>query len=98
MMRLYIPASVCVLIIAGLTVWESINSDRFTKSSITAADFGKRFADVPMKVGPWEGEDKEVGKETLETAGAVSHVSRTYTNLESGQKVDLWLIVGHARD
>ena len=31
-------------------------------------------------------------------AGAIGAVSRAYRNSKTGEKVDLWLIVGHARD
>jgi hypothetical protein len=98
MQRLYVPVAVTVVLIASLTVWESVYSDRFTGSSINAEDFNKRFANVPMKVGSWVGTDTEVKEETLNTAGAVSHVSRTYVNSDTGQRADLWLIVGHSRD
>jgi hypothetical protein len=98
MLRLYIPVAVTVVLIASLTFWESIYSDRFTGSSVDAAEFGKLFANVPKEVGPWVGDENPVKEETLNTAGAVNHVSRTYVNRDTGQKVDLWLIVGHARD
>ena len=98
MLRLYVPVAVTVVLIAALTFWEGLYSDRFRSSSIDAAEFGKRFASLPMEVGAWKGEDHKVDEKTLEVAGAVNHVSRTYTNAETNQSVDLWLIVGHARD
>lgn len=98
MLRLYIPAAVTVVLIAIGTWREAVYSDRFTSSSVTAEEFGKRFAAVPEKVGPWVGTDTDEQSETLEQAGAVNHVSRTYVNGETGQRVDLWLIVGHARE
>lgn len=98
MLRLYVPVAVTVVLIGSLTAWESIYSDRFTSSSVTAAEFGKRFANLPMEIGVWEGKDNPVKEETLKTAGAVNHVSRTYTNRETNEKVDVWLVVGHARD
>jgi len=98
MLRLYVPVAVTVVLIAGLTFWESILSDRFVSSSVTAAEFGERFASVPKEIGDWVGEDRPEEKETLEMAGAVRHVSRRYVNSETGARVDLWLIVGHARD
>jgi hypothetical protein len=51
-----------------------------------------------MKVGAWVGTEKEEDALTLEQAGAVNHVSRTYINSQTNDRVDLWLIVGHARD
>ena len=98
MLRLYVPVAVTVVLIATMTIWASIYSDRFSDTSVTAKEFGKRFEKLPTTVGNWEGEDTEVGAETLEVAGAVNHVSRVYRNAETGDVVDLWLVVGHARD
>jgi hypothetical protein len=98
MLRLYIPAAVTFVLIASFTYWESIYSDRFVSSSVTAAEFGERFQHVPKELGSWVGQDMKEQEETLEMAGAVNHVSRRYTNTETGQTVDLWLVVGHARD
>jgi hypothetical protein len=98
MLRLYVPVAVTVVLIGALTAWEGKLSDRFVGSSVTAEEFGKRFALVPKSVGAWEGEDRPVDAKTLEVAGAVNHVSRVYTNTETGAQVDLWLVVGHSRD
>lgn len=98
MLRLYVPVAVTVALIASLTYWESVYSDRFNGSSIDAAEFGKRFANLPENIGPWKGVNTPVKEETLKTAGAVNHVSRTYTNEETNEKVDVWLVVGHSRD
>ncbi len=98
MPRLYIPVAVTVVLIASLTFWESVYSDRFTGTSINPAEFQKRFDALPAEIGPWVGTNNAVTEETLNTAGAVSHVSRTYTNSQTGERVDVWLVVGHARD
>ena len=98
MLRLYVPVAVTVVLIASLTAWEGYYSDRFRTSSVTAAEFGKRFEKLPKTIGPWEGVDHKVDDKTLEVAGAVNHVSRTYTNADTGDTVDVWLVVGHARD
>ena len=98
MLRLYVPVAVTVALIGGLTFWESIYSDRFHSSAVTAEEFGKRFEKLPKTVGPWIGDDHPVEESTLKVAGAVNHVSRQYKNSETGQTVDLWLIVGHSRD
>ncbi|HYO24473.1 MAG TPA: exosortase-associated EpsI family protein [Lacipirellulaceae bacterium] len=98
MLRLYAPVVVAIVAITGFTLWEAANSDRFTASSMTAEEFGKQFSTVPMVVGKWEGVEMTPEKATLEQAGAVSHVSRRYTNRETKDYVDLWLIVGHSRD
>jgi hypothetical protein len=102
MIRLYAPVAVAVVAIVSLTAWAAHYSDRFTSSSVTAEEFGRRFANVPKDgaaIGEWVGEDLPVEKATAEQAGAVSHVSRRYVNPKyPGRHVDLWLIVGHARD
>lgn len=98
MLRLYAATAVALVAIASFSFWESIYSDRFEDSSVTAEEFGKRFDKVPMAVGPWIGSEMKVEKATLEMAGAVNHVSRRYVNAETNQSVDLWLIVGHARE
>jgi hypothetical protein len=98
MLRLYVPVAVTIVLIGALTACEGVYSDRFRGSSVNAEEFGKRFKNVPMKVGLWEGEDRPVDAKTLEVAGAVNHVSRVYKNPKTGQQVDLWLVVGHARD
>ena len=98
MLRLYLAAAIALAAIGSLTYWESIYSDRWVSSSMTAEEFGKRFANVPMAVGPWVGTDMKAEKETLEMAGAVNHVSRRYVHSETNQSVDMWLIVGHSRD
>ena len=98
MLRLYVPVAVTVVLIASLTVWEGVYSDRLTGTSINPEEFNKRFEGLPMQVGSWVGVNNPVADETLNTAGAVSHVSRTYTNQQTNDKVDVWLVVGHARD
>ena len=68
MLRLYVPVAVTVVLIATFTFWESIYSDRFTGSSVNAAEFGKRFENLPKVIGPWEGTDNPVDDKTLRSA------------------------------
>jgi hypothetical protein len=98
MIRLYAPVAVAVVAILGFTAWEAVLQDRFTTSSVTAEEFGERFKNVPDRIGEWIGQDNPVKAEVLEQAGAVRYVSRLYTNPRTKQTVDVWLIVGHARD
>lgn len=98
MLRFYVPAAVALLAIVGLTAVEASFSDRFNSTEVTPEEFGKLFANVPKVVGQWVGQDMKEEAATLEMAGAVRHVSRRYTNSETGKSVDLWLIVGHSRD
>ena len=97
--NLLIPLGVTVAIIVTMTVIEAGISDRFIAASVTAADFVSRVEAVPASVGSWESAgDSDVSEQVRQTAGAVGHVSRTYRNSDTGEEVDLWLIVGHARD
>jgi len=93
-----VPIAVAAVLIVSLTLVQAKMSDRWTESTIDAAEFGERFAQVPMKVGPWLGEDQPVDEITRKTAGAVNYVSRHYTHSTSGRMVELWLIVGHSKD
>jgi hypothetical protein len=56
------------------------------------------IASVPKDFGDWHGEDKPVDPTVQKVAGAVGAVSRSYRNSRTGERVDLWLIVGHSRD
>ncbi|MDC0936612.1 exosortase-associated EpsI family protein [Pirellulales bacterium] len=96
--NIFVPLGIVVVLLITITVIEARISDRFTTSAVSAADFVARFKEVPMDVGPWRGTNNDVDEQVKETAGAVGHVSRTYTNTTTGAQVDLWLIVGHARD
>ena len=96
--NIFVPLGVAVVLLITITVIEARISDRFATSSVSAADFVDRFQDVPKDLGPWRGTNNDVDEQVKDTAGAVGHVSRTYTNAVTGQQVDLWLIVGHARD
>jgi hypothetical protein len=99
MIRLYAPVAVAVVAIVSLTAWAGYYSDRLTSSSVTAAEFGKRFEQVPAKIGDWIGTDTPVDEAVLKQAGAVSHVSRRYVSPTFPDKhVDLWLVVGHSRE
>jgi hypothetical protein len=99
MQRIYIPVGVTLVLLATLTVVEANFSDRWSETNVSAEEFGKRFENLPRELeGGWIGTDNEVKDETLDVAGAVNHVSRTYENAETGERVDVWMIVGHARD
>jgi hypothetical protein len=98
MQRIYIPVAVTLVLLATLTVVEARFSDRWSETNVTAEEFGKRFENLPQEIDGWIGTDNVVKDETLDVAGAVNHVSRTYENPETGQRVDVWMIVGHARD
>lgn len=99
MNRHTLPIALAVVFVVALTWVEASLSDRWQDSSIKAADFDKLFEQVPLEgIGAWEGVDLPVADLVKKTAGAVSYVSRRYTHMTTGQRVTVWLIVGHSRD
>lgn len=99
MNRVIIPLVLAVVLIGVTTVVEGVFfKDRWGAPGVEAAELGKRFANVPKKIGDWTGVDTPVEEEVQERSGAVNFVSRHYTNSENNLSVDLWLIIGHSRD
>jgi hypothetical protein len=94
----YLPVIISVVAIVSLTVVQSLMSDRFVDSNVTAEQRAQLLKEVPMKFGEWEGKDLDVDAQTRDTAGAVGAVNRVYRNTRTRDEVRLWLIVGHARD
>jgi hypothetical protein len=97
-MQRYLPAMLGVLVIVGLSIPQFIMTDRLSGQNVTAEQRAKPLEKIPMNIGDWRGEDMAVDPVVLETAGAVGAVSRVYRNVRTGEIVDLWLIVGHAKD
>jgi hypothetical protein len=97
-MTRYIPIVVGLALILGLTYTQIQMTDRLAGTNVTAAQRAELLSSVPMNVGDWHGEDKAVDASVQKTAGAIGAISRDYRNARTGDKVELWLIVGHARD
>jgi hypothetical protein len=97
-MARYFPVVLGVLLIVGLTAFEFRMTDRLSGTNVSAEQRAELLKKVPLQVGDWHGEDKPIDPNVRHTAGAVGAVSRTYRNSRTGEQVDLWLIVGHARD
>ncbi|MEX0642599.1 MAG: exosortase-associated EpsI family protein [Pirellulales bacterium] len=96
-MTRYLPAILGVLLIVVLTVPQVLMSDRFADSNRIAEEQAELLQKVPDKFGDWIGEDMKVTEEVRRTAGATGAISRLYRNTRTGDQVNLWLIVGHAR-
>lgn len=98
-MSRYIPIVAGVLLIVGLTIAQGIMTDRLAGANVSVEQRSELLKLVPMNFDDWEGEDKKVDEYVKEVAGSVgTAVSRSYRNSRTGERVDLWLIVGHARD
>jgi len=99
MSRTLLPAALALIAIVSLSFYEGYAmKDRWNEPGIEAKQLGERFAQVPLDIGDWKGEDLPVDEIVRNTAGAVDYVSRRYTNVLTGKEVVLWLIVGHSRD
>src|SRR6476660_9501923 len=94
----YSPIILAVLLIVGLTIVEVKMTDRLADTNVSAEQRAALLEKVPSKVGDWSGEDIPVDANVRKTAGAIGAVQRTYHNARTGENVDLWLIVGHARE
>jgi hypothetical protein len=98
-MTRYVPLVVGELLIVSLTIVQGIMSDRLAGSNVSAEQRAELLKLVPKSFGDWHGDDKPVDPDVKEVAGSVgAAVSRNYRNARTGERVDLWLIVGHARD
>jgi hypothetical protein len=96
-MSRYLPIVLGVLVIVGLTIPQIVMSDRFASSNVSATQRAELLKKVPKKIGDWHGEDLKIDETVRNVAGAVGAVSREYRNIRTNEKVNLWLIVGHAR-
>ncbi len=96
-MSRYLPIVLGVLVIVGLTIPQIVMSDRFASTNVSAAQRAELLNKVPKKIGDWIGEDMPIDKNVRDVAGAIGAVSREYRNSRTNERVNLWLIVGHAR-
>jgi hypothetical protein len=94
----YSPIIAAVLLIVGLTFFEVKMTDRLAGTNVSAEQRAALLEKVPSKVGDWHGDDVPVDPNVRKTAGAIGAVDREYHNVRTGEKVRLWLIVGHARE
>ncbi len=99
MIRMLLPAVLGLVAIVSLSFYEGYAmKDRWSEPGVEAEELGKRFTQVPLNLGEWEGEDLPVDEVVRKTAGAIGYVSRRYTHATTRKQVVLWLIVGHSRD
>jgi hypothetical protein len=73
-------------------------TDRLSGTNVGAEQRARLLEKVPKNIGDWHGDDRPIDPNVRKTAGAIGAVSRTYRNARTGEMVDLWLVVGHARD
>lgn len=60
--------------------------------------FAAALARIPMTLGDWDGQMREMADpRTLEAAGAIGHLNRTYRNPRTGAAVSVFLLCGPSR-
>ena len=94
----HLPLVLGVVAIVSLTAVQIQVSGRFEGSDISEEQFAELLKNVPKDIGGWKGADLPVEDQVRKTAGARGYVSRDYVHDVTGEKVRIWLIVGHARD
>src|SRR5262245_33278155 len=97
-MTRYAPAVVAVMLIVALTYVEVNMTDRLAGTNVSAEQRAALLDKVPATVGDWHGDDIPVDPNVRKSAGAIGAVQREYRNVRTGEKVRVWLIVGHARE
>ena len=94
----YSPIILAVFLIVGLTIVQINMTDRLSGTNVSAEQRAALLEKVPSSVGDWHGDDMKVDEAVRKTAGAIGAVQREYHNVRTGEKVRVWLIVGHARE
>ncbi|MEN1678227.1 MAG: hypothetical protein AAGJ46_01435 [Planctomycetota bacterium] len=95
----YLPLVLSAVALSGAAVYNGMVTNRWSGGINSKALACAQYLElVPTEFGPWVSEtNQDVDENIRETAGVVGDpVSRRYTNRETGQVVDLWLIVGHS--
>lgn len=84
-------AGAAVLVLSGLV--HGLWTDRWSTST-ALQESAARLDRLPMKLGDWQGTDKEMDEKQLAVAEAVGHVTRRYVHRRSGAEVNLMILSG----
>lgn len=93
----YLAIFLAVVLILSLAVVQGDWSNRWGDTTRQAELLVERLAGVPNELGDWVGEELQQNERALEVSGAVGHISRSYRNASTGERVSLFLVTGHAR-
>jgi hypothetical protein len=97
-----LPVLAGVLLVAGATAVQGLWTDRWTGRNV-AADL-KQAAETletrfPARFGGWEFvQELPSDPKQLERAGAVGHISRLFTNKETGARVSVFIVCATPHD
>ncbi|MEI7781697.1 MAG: exosortase-associated EpsI family protein, partial [Planctomycetota bacterium] len=97
-----VPVLIGVALVAGATLLQGMWTDRWSGRNV-AADL-QQAAEVletkfPQQFGGWEFvQELASDPKQLERAGAVGHISRLFTNKETGAKVSAFIVCATPHD
>jgi hypothetical protein len=90
-----LPAWTGVTLVVACGLAEGLWSGRWHTSDAPQRA-AERLAEVPLAVGDWQGEAKELGAEQAAKAEITGHLSRRYVNRRTGAAVNVLLVCGRA--
>lgn len=96
------PVLIGVALVAGVTALQGMWTDRWSGRNV-AADLEQAAevlqANFPARFGRWEFvQELPSDPKELERAGAVGHISRLFTNKETGAKVSVFIVCATPHD
>lgn len=80
---------------AGVRYWQLGRFNEVLRSGRTSPF---PLAEMPLQLGPWQGEDDEFDPRIAARTGAVDSIFRTYHNAQTGARVGLILLYGPATE
>ncbi|MEM8864901.1 MAG: exosortase-associated EpsI family protein [Planctomycetota bacterium] len=98
-MTRFLPVILTAVAITGVAIFNGFTTNRWSGGINAKAEACAAYLEfVPTEVGPWVGEQNDdVDERIRDVAGVVGEpISRRYRHRDTGEVVDLWLIVGHS--
>ncbi|MFM8494076.1 MAG: exosortase-associated EpsI family protein [Planctomycetia bacterium] len=97
-----VPVVLAAVLVAGVTVVQGMFTDRWSGRNVKAdlKEAAERLeARFPNRFGSWEyAQELASDPKQLERAGAVGHISKLFTNRETGAKVSAFIVCATPHD
>ncbi len=90
-----LPALLAVPLVVAFGLAEGLWANRW-QTSDAPERAAARLAGVPLSVGDWQGEARELGARQAEKAEVTGHLWRRYVNRRTGAAVSVLLVCGRA--
>ena len=89
---LRVGLAVAILAISGVARgWQSSRVDQILREGRKSPFVLK---EIPMQIGPWQGEDQEVDEQIIRITGSTDSIFRSYQNQNTGQRVSVLVLFG----